>query len=79
MFVLICLSDLEELLGLMHDRPMGQMVRCSKVRVMFASRACRKSIMIGDSLNRQQMVKVRAERHGLVGQGLREPYRFSNT
>lgn len=55
-----CLPDLEEVLGLMHDRPIGQMVRCSKVRAMFASRACRKSIMIGDSLNRQQMVKVRA-------------------
>ena len=62
-FILICLSDLEELLSLMHDRPVGQMVRCSKVRAMFASRACRKSIMIGDSLNRQQMVKVRAERY----------------
>jgi DNA mismatch repair ATPase MutL len=79
MFILICLSDLEELLSLMHDRPIGQMVRCSKVRAMFASRACRKSIMIGDSLNRQQMVKVRAERYELVRQGLREPYRFSNT
>ena len=51
--------DLEEILSLMHDRPTGQMVRCSKVRAMFASRACRKSVMIGDSLNRQQMVKVR--------------------
>jgi len=51
-------KDLEELLSLMQDRPIGQMVRCSKVRAMFASRACRKSIMIGDSLNRQQMVKI---------------------
>jgi len=55
---LACLLDLEEILSLMHDRPIGQMVRCSKVRAMFASRACRKSVMIGDSLNRQQMVKV---------------------
>lgn len=52
------MKDLEEILSLMHDRPTGQMVRCSKVRAMFASRACRKSIMIGDSLSRQQMVKV---------------------
>jgi len=61
MFLLLfaCLLDLEEILSLMHDRPSGQMVRCSKVRAMFASRACRKSVMIGDSLNRQQMVKVR--------------------
>lgn len=57
------LSDLEEILSLMHDRPNGQMVRCSKVRAMFASRACRKSIMIGDSLNRQQMIKVSAYVH----------------
>lgn len=59
LLLLICLSDLEEILSLMHDRPAGQMVRCSKVRAMFASRACRKSVMIGDSLNRQQMIKVR--------------------
>lgn len=52
------MKDLEEILSLMHDRPTGQMVRCSKVRAMFASRACRKSVMIGDSLNRQQMVKI---------------------
>ena len=58
--LLACLLDLEEILSLMHDRPTGQMVRCSKVRAMFASRACRKSVMIGDSLNTQQMVKVRA-------------------
>ena len=56
--LLACHLDLEEILSLMHDRPIGQMVRCSKVRAMFASRACRKSVMIGDSLNRQQMVKV---------------------
>ncbi|KAF9788005.1 hypothetical protein BJ322DRAFT_1002088 [Thelephora terrestris] len=52
------MKDLEEILSLMHDRPAGQMVRCSKVRAMFASRACRKSVMIGDSLNRQQMIKI---------------------
>jgi DNA mismatch repair protein PMS2 len=42
----------------MHDRPTGDMVRCSKARSMFASRACRKSIMIGKSLTNGQMTKV---------------------
>jgi hypothetical protein len=43
----------------MQDRPSGQMVRCTKARRMFASRACRKSIMIGKSLTSAQMKKVR--------------------
>lgn len=55
------MRDLEELLHLMHDRPTGQMVRCSKARAMFAMRACRKSVMIGRPLNRAQMTSVRAE------------------
>ena len=36
----------------------GVMCRPSRVRAMFASRACRKSIMIGTALNHQQMKKV---------------------
>ena len=76
---LICLPDLEELLSLMHDRPIGQMVRCSKVRAMFASRACRKSIMIGDSLNRQQMVKVRKDGYELVRETAYEDHTGSPT
>ena len=64
----------------MHDRPTGQMVRCSKVRAMFASRACRKSVMIGDSLNRQQMVKVRAYTHKpRIHPDSPDLHRFSNT
>ena len=51
-------ADLEELLHLMHDRPAGQMVRCSKARAMFAMRACRRSVMIGTALNRRQMTSV---------------------
>lgn len=50
--------DLEELLHLLRDRPAGQMVRCSKARAMFASRACRKSVMIGMALNKSQMTSV---------------------
>ncbi|CAG8617642.1 670_t:CDS:2, partial [Diversispora eburnea] len=39
------------------DRP-GEMVRCSHIRNMFASRACRKSVMIGDALGQQKMEKI---------------------
>ncbi|KAF5376466.1 hypothetical protein D9615_008594 [Tricholomella constricta] len=52
------IKDLEELIHLMRDRPTGQMVRCSKARAMFAMRACRKSVMVGMPLNRQQMSLV---------------------
>ena len=51
--------DLEELIHLMRDRPMGQMVRCSKARAMFAMRACRKSVMVGMPLTKPQMLTVR--------------------
>ncbi|KAL7412123.1 hypothetical protein BDY24DRAFT_109550 [Mrakia frigida] len=60
-------KDLEELLHLMHDRPTGEMVRCSKARSMFAMRACRKSIMIGKSLTKNQMSKV-VQNMGLIDQ-----------
>lgn len=53
------IQDLEELLHLIKERPGDTMIRPSKVRKMFASRACRKSIMIGDSLNMSQMQRVR--------------------
>lgn len=52
-------ADLEEIIGLLRDQPTGQMVRCSKARAMFASRACRKSVMIGMPLNKNQMTTVR--------------------
>jgi len=52
------MKDLEELLHLMQDQPTGTMVRCSKARAMFAMRACRKSIMVGDVLKYSQMISV---------------------
>ena len=52
------LSDLEELLSLLSERPAGSVPRPSKVRKMFAMRACRSSIMIGRTLTHQQMDKV---------------------
>ncbi|CAO3632457.1 unnamed protein product [Cunninghamella echinulata] len=50
-------KDISELVHLINERP-GEMVRCSRIRGMFASRACRKSVMIGDSLNKSQMIKI---------------------
>ncbi|KAF9918398.1 hypothetical protein BX616_008958 [Lobosporangium transversale] len=35
-----------------------KMVRCSKVRALFASRACRRSVMIGHVLNHSQMKRI---------------------
>ncbi|TFK72296.1 DNA mismatch repair protein MutL [Pluteus cervinus] len=52
------MKDLEELIHLMRDRPSGQMVRCSKARAMFAMRACRKSVMVGMPLTKQQMLTL---------------------
>lgn len=52
------LSDLEELISLLGDdanSAAGQVPRPSKVRKLFAMRACRSSIMIGKALTRQQM------------------------
>ncbi|KAJ4468014.1 hypothetical protein C8R41DRAFT_702273, partial [Lentinula lateritia] len=46
--------DLEELIKLLHNHPTGQMVRCSKVRAMFAMQASCMSSMIGMPLNRSQ-------------------------
>jgi DNA mismatch repair protein PMS2 len=52
------LADLEELLALLVDSPPGAVPRPSKVRKMFAMRACRSSIMIGRTLTQKQMGKV---------------------
>lgn len=54
------LSDLDELLALLAEIPQGSSIvpRPSKVRKMFAMRACRSSIMIGRTLTRGMMGKV---------------------
>lgn len=52
------LTDLDELLALLSEHPTGTMPRPSKVRKMFAMRACRSSIMIGKTLTHQQMGRV---------------------
>lgn len=51
--------DLEELLSLLSDYSGGSDIpRPSKVRKMFAMRACRSSIMVGKSLSYSKMEKV---------------------
>jgi len=52
------LEDLDELLAILTEHPPGSVPRPSKVRKMFAMRACRSSIMIGKTLTGKQMEKV---------------------
>jgi DNA mismatch repair protein PMS2 len=56
--VVFDLRDLEELLGLLSDPAGSGIPRPSKVRKMFAMRACRSSIMVGKTLTPKQMEKV---------------------
>ncbi|KAJ1923926.1 ATP-binding mismatch repair protein [Tieghemiomyces parasiticus] len=55
--ILFDVSDLEEIIAKLGRTP-SAMVRCSRAERVFASRACRKSIMIGDVLSAIQMRKV---------------------
>ncbi|KAM6423910.1 mismatch repair endonuclease PMS2 [Liasis olivaceus] len=50
-------QDIEELIFMLTDSP-GIMCRPSRVRQMFASRACRKSVMIGTPLTASEMKKL---------------------
>ncbi|CAO0803345.1 unnamed protein product [Mucor circinelloides] len=49
--------DFSELIHLITEHP-GEMVRCSRNRAMFASRACHKAARIGDSLSKKQMTRI---------------------
>ena len=53
-------SDIEELLHTLNEGGdvQGGIPRPSKVRAMFASRACRSSVMIGDVLSTKDMHKL---------------------
>ncbi|KUJ06251.1 DNA mismatch repair protein MutL [Mollisia scopiformis] len=51
-------TDLEELIPILAEHPPGTVPRPSKVRKMFAMRACRSSIMIGKTLTQKQMERV---------------------
>ncbi|XP_063445831.1 mismatch repair endonuclease PMS2-like [Mytilus trossulus] len=59
-------DDIEELIFMLTDSP-GVMCRPSRVRQMFASRSCRKSIMIGTALNKAEMKKL-VEHMGQIDQ-----------
>ncbi|ORY78094.1 hypothetical protein BCR35DRAFT_305273 [Leucosporidium creatinivorum] len=48
-------EDFEELLELIKSSSTGEIVRPSKARKMFASRACRRSVMFGKPLTSNQM------------------------
>ncbi|XP_066935235.1 mismatch repair endonuclease PMS2-like [Clytia hemisphaerica] len=50
-------SDVEELIFILSDSS-GTTYRPSRVRQMFASRACRTSIMVGTALSKQSMVNL---------------------
>ncbi|KAF2456244.1 hypothetical protein BDY21DRAFT_348354 [Lineolata rhizophorae] len=56
--VVFGLPDLEELIALLAERSGAEVPRPSKVRRMFAMRACRSSIMIGKNLTAKQMERV---------------------
>lgn len=58
-------EDVQELIYLLQTKPGQSDVKCSKIRSMFASRACRKSIMIGDSLTPKIMSTVVKHLSGL--------------
>ncbi|KAH8370542.1 hypothetical protein KR093_003986, partial [Drosophila rubida] len=45
-------EDIDELIFMLQDAPEGTICRPSRIRAMFASRACRKSVMIGKALSR---------------------------
>ncbi|XP_065087794.1 mismatch repair endonuclease PMS2 [Ochlerotatus camptorhynchus] len=50
-------EDIDELIFMLQDAP-NTVCRPSRVRAMFASRACRKSVMIGKALSMAEMKKL---------------------
>ncbi|XP_033048007.1 mismatch repair endonuclease PMS2-like [Trachypithecus francoisi] len=50
-------QNIDELIFMLSDSP-GVVCRPSRVKQMFASRACRKSVMIGTALNTSEMKKL---------------------
>ncbi|KAF4045456.1 MutL C terminal dimerization domain [Phytophthora infestans] len=59
-------EDIRELASLLMDAPMNtSTIRLPKVMAMFASRACRSSIMIGTALHKEEMQKIVRNLSGL--------------
>lgn len=52
------MDDVHELASIVADSNTKESIRLPKARAMFASRACRSSIMIGKALDRGQMARV---------------------
>ncbi|XP_019532022.3 mismatch repair endonuclease PMS2 [Aedes albopictus] len=50
-------EDIDELIFMLQDAP-NSVCRPSRVRAMFASRACRKSVMIGKALSKAEMRRL---------------------
>ena len=50
-------DDIEEMALLLQERP-GVLCRPSKIRSMFASRACRSAVMIGTALTHSEMIRI---------------------
>ncbi|KAG8236318.1 hypothetical protein J437_LFUL015945 [Ladona fulva] len=59
-------EDVDELIFMLQDSPHSN-CRPSRVRDMFASRACRKSVMIGTALNTAEMRQI-VKNMGLIEQ-----------
>ncbi|XP_017472957.1 PREDICTED: mismatch repair endonuclease PMS2 isoform X2 [Rhagoletis zephyria] len=51
-------EDIDELIFMLQDAPAGTVCRPSRIRDMFASRACRKSVMIGTALKTATMKQL---------------------
>ncbi|KAG3080600.1 hypothetical protein PI124_g5723 [Phytophthora idaei] len=59
-------EDIRELASLLMDAPLNpSTIRLPKVMAMFASRACRSSIMIGTALHKEEMQKIVGNLSGL--------------
>lgn len=52
------LRDIQELIFLLNESPAGVVVRLARVSQVFASKACRSSIMVGDKLAHSTMRQV---------------------
>uniref|UniRef100_A0A1B0C1W1 MutL C-terminal dimerisation domain-containing protein n=1 Tax=Glossina palpalis gambiensis TaxID=67801 RepID=A0A1B0C1W1_9MUSC len=51
-------EDIDKLIFMLQDAPEGTVCRSSRISAMFASRACRKSIMIGTALKKSTMKQL---------------------
>ena len=51
-------EDVRELVSMLIDSPETKMIRLPKLMAMYASRACRTSVMIGTALRTEEMKKI---------------------